>query len=324
VLTAKPAAVDYTRVEADGVQALGVTPAHAQEDRVLLCIHGGGFVSGSIYTHRKLFAHLAKAIGVRALIIEYTLLPDGGAYPVPLEQALTAYRWLIDQGINASHMAMAADSAAASLAIGTQLRARDESLELPAATLLMSPWVDFEVIGETMQSNAASEALFTPQQIKQLADAYRGDTSAQDPHITPLYGDLSGFGPIYIQVGDQEVLLADGRRLAERARHAGVEVRLDIFPEMQHTFQMMAGRAPEADDAINRFAEWTNRSSDSAARPPCGLPDAQSHRIHIAVTRRGHRQPTPVGLGALRRGSPRGGARAATGQRRDAHGPNNL
>jgi acetyl esterase/lipase len=96
-------------------------------------------VGGSIYTHRKLFAHLAKAIGVPALSIAYTLVPDAAAYPVPLDQALGAYRWLIGQGIDAGHVAVAADSAAAALALGTQLRARDEELALPAATLLMSP-----------------------------------------------------------------------------------------------------------------------------------------------------------------------------------------
>jgi acetyl esterase/lipase len=263
ILTAEPEAVEYAEVEADGLKALWAIPEDAQSDRVLLSIHGGGFVSGSIYTHRKLFAHLAKAIGVPALSIAYTRLSDGGAYPVPLDQALTAYTWLLGRGIDAAHIAVAGDSAAASLAVGTQLRARDDGLPLPGATLLMSPWVDFEVIGETMLSNADKEALFNPQWVKALADAYRGGASAQDPYINPLYADLTGFGPIYIQVGDHEVLLDDSRRLAERAQQAGVEVRLDIFPEMQHTFQMMAGRAPEADDAISRFADWT--------RPKLGL-----------------------------------------------------
>jgi hypothetical protein len=122
------------------------------------------------------------------------------------------------------------------------------------------------VIGETMQSNAAKEALFTPEQIKQLADGYRGEASPRDPYINPLYADLTGLPPIYVQVGDQEVLLDDSRRLADRARQAGVEVRLDIFPETQHTFQMMAGRAPEADDAIRGRTRRTRELSRST--PP--------------------------------------------------------
>jgi acetyl esterase/lipase len=234
---------------------------------VLLCFHGGGFVSGSIYTHRRLFAHLAKAAGARALIAGYPLLPDGGAYPVPVDHAVAAYRWLLDQGVDAGHIAFAGDSAGGLVSISAQLRARDEGLPLPAATMLLSPWVDMEVAGETMVSNAGTEALFNQAWVKQLADGYLGGSSPRDPHVNSLYADLTGFGPLYIQVGGHEVLLDDSRRLAEHAEKAGVEVRLDVFPEMQHTFQMMAGRAPEADDAIRRLAAWV--------RPTLGLGGAR-------------------------------------------------
>ncbi|HEY3713384.1 MAG TPA: alpha/beta hydrolase [Jatrophihabitantaceae bacterium] len=266
VLTAEPGAVDYLEPDAAGVPALWAVPKGSAEDRVLLCIHGGGFISGSIYTHRKLFAQLAKAAGARALIVGYPLLPDGGAYPVPVEQALTAYRWLLDQGVDADHIAFAGDSAGGLLAITAQLRARDQGLPGPAATLLLSPWVDLEVSGETMASNAGTEALFGRPWVTQMAEGYLGETSPQDPRANPLYADLAGLGPLYIQVGGSEVLLDDSRRLAELAEKAGVDVRLDVFPEMQHTFQMMAGRAPEADDAIRRLAEWV--------RPRLGLGEA--------------------------------------------------
>jgi acetyl esterase/lipase len=263
VLTAEPGGVDYLEPDAAGVPAIWAVPKGCAEDRVLLCVHGGGFVSGSIYTHRKLFAQLAKAAGARALIVGYPLLPDGGVYPVPVDLAVTAYRWLLDQGVDAGHIAFAGDSAGGLVSITAQLRARDQGLALPAATMLISPWVDMEVTGETMTSNAETEALFNQPSVKQLAQGYLGGTSPQDPHANPLYADLTGFGPLYVQVGGYEVLLDDSRRLAEHAEKAGVEVRLDVFPEMQHTFQMMAGRAPEADDAIGRFAEWV--------RPKLGL-----------------------------------------------------
>jgi acetyl esterase/lipase len=256
VLTTEPGGVDYTEPALDGVTALWAVPKASAADRVLLCIHGGGFVSGSVYTHRKLYAHLAKAAGVPALIVGYPLIADGGTYPRPVEHALTAYRWLLGQGIEAGHIAVAGDSAGASVAVTAQLLARDEGLPLPAATLLLSPWVDLEVTGETMVSNAGSEALFNPPWVRQLAQGYLNGASPEDPHANPLYADLAGLGPFYLQVGGHEVLLDDSRRLAERAEKAGVEVRLDVFPEMQHTFQMMAGRAPEADDAIRRFADW--------------------------------------------------------------------
>jgi acetyl esterase/lipase len=191
------------------------------------------------------------------------LLPDGGVYPIPLDDVVAAYRWLVDTGIDAGHIAFAGDSAGGLLAITAQLRAREHGLPLPAATMLMSPWVDMEVIGETMVSNAGKDALFNQPWVKQLADGYLGGNSPQDPYTNPLYADLTGFGPLYSQVGGEELLLDDSRRLAEHAEKAGVEVRLDVFPEMQHTFQMMVGRAPEADDAIGRFAAWV--------RPKLGL-----------------------------------------------------
>jgi monoterpene epsilon-lactone hydrolase len=255
VLTAEPGGVDYLETDAGGLPAMWAVPKGCAEDRVLLCIHGGGFVSGSIYTHRKLFAHLAKASGTRALIVGYPLLPDG-VFPAPDDHVVAAYRWLLEQGIDAGHIAFSGDSAGGLVSITAQLRARERGLPLPAATMLMSPWVDMEVTGETMVSNAGRDALFNQPWVQQLAEGYLGAASPQDPRANSLYADLTGFGPLYIQVGGHELLLDDSRRLAEHAEKAGVEVRLDIFPEMQHTFQMMAGRAPEADDAIRRLAAW--------------------------------------------------------------------
>jgi monoterpene epsilon-lactone hydrolase len=254
-LTSEPGGVDYLETDAGGVPAMWAVPKGSDRHRVLLCIHGGGFVSGSMYTHRKMFAHLAKAVGVRALIVNYRLLPEGG-HPAPVDDVLAAYRWLLDQGIDANHIVFSGDSAGGGLCITAQLRARDQGLPLPAAAMLISPWVDMEGTGETMRSNSTKDALFNLPWVKELAANFLGASSPRDPHVNPLYGDVAGLGPIYIQVGDQELLLDDSRRLAEHAEKAGVEVRLDIFPEMQHTFQMMAGRAPEADDAIRRMGEW--------------------------------------------------------------------
>jgi epsilon-lactone hydrolase len=255
VLTGEPGGVDYLETEVAGAPAMWAVPKGADEARVLLCIHGGGFISGSIYTHRKLFAHLAKVVGARALLVTYRLLPEG-VHPAPVEDTLAAYRWLLDQGIEPGHIAFTGDSAGGGLSITTQLLAREQGLPLPAAALLFSPWIDMEITGETMVSNHGKDALFTKEWVKQMADAFLGGTGPRDPHVNPLHADLTGLGPVYVQVGDQELLLDDSRSLAEHAEKAGVEVRLDVFPEQQHTFQMMAGRAPEADDAIRRSAEW--------------------------------------------------------------------
>src|SRR6201987_4215127 len=127
-LTAEPREVDYTEVEAGGRPAMWLVPKRARTDRVLLCLHGGGFVGGSIYTHRKMFGHLAKAAGVRALLVGYRLLPEGGGDPVPVEEVAAAYRWLLDQGTAAGHIAFAGDSVGGWLAITVQLRVREQGL----------------------------------------------------------------------------------------------------------------------------------------------------------------------------------------------------
>lgn len=265
VLTAEPGGVDYLEVDAGGVPSMWAVPRGSAQDRVLVCVHGGGYISGSIYTHRKLFAHLARATGARALIVGYRLLPEG-VHPAPVDDVVAAYRWLLDQGVDARHVAFAGDSVGGGLSITAQLRARALGLALPAAAMPLSPCVDMEVKGETMRTNSGKDALFNQQWVKQLAEDYLGGSSPRDPYANPLYADLAGLGPIYVQVGDQELLLDDSRMLAEHARTAGVDVRLDVFPDQQHTFQMAAGRAPEADDAIHRLAEWV--------RPKLGLAGA--------------------------------------------------
>jgi acetyl esterase/lipase len=122
--------------------------------------------------------------------------------------------------------------------------------------MLISPWTDLEVVGDSLNLNEGNDALFTKQWIKDMAAAFLNGRDPRDPDASPLHADLTGFGPMYLQVGDQELLLDDSRRFAKHAEQAGLDVRLDEFPGQQHTFQMAAGLAPEADDAINRLATW--------------------------------------------------------------------
>lgn len=257
VLTSEPGGVDYIETDAGGVPAMWAIPKNAAQDRVILSIHGGGFVTGSMYTHRKLFGHIAKSIGARALILNFGRPPEH-IHPGPVNDVITAYRWLLDQGIKPGRIAFSGDSAGGGLCITAQLRARQLGLPLPAGALLMSPWVDMEVTGESWNTNRSKDALFQDEEsVRRLAQMFLGSTGdPHDPLANPLYADLTGLAPIYIQVGGDEVLLDDSLRLSDRARKAGVDVTLDVFPGMQHTFQMAAGNATEADDAISRFARW--------------------------------------------------------------------
>ncbi|MFC5007421.1 alpha/beta hydrolase [Dactylosporangium cerinum] len=235
-----------------GLPALWAVPKEAVEDRVIFSVHGGGGVSGSIYTHRKLFAHLAKAAGARALLVEYRQQ----SYPVPLDDVTTAYRWLLDQGVDPRRTAFIGDSIGGNLAISTMLRARDSGLPLPAALMLISPWVDLTVSNETFESNRENEEFFYKEVVSYLASAYLAGASPTEASVSPLYADLSGLPPMYIQVGGHETLLGESLEFEQKARKAGVDVRLDEFPEQLHTFQMGAGNSPESDEAIRRLAEW--------------------------------------------------------------------
>jgi monoterpene epsilon-lactone hydrolase len=258
-LTAEPSGIDYLEVEVAGLPALWAVPKGSAEDRVIFSVHGGGGVSGSIHTHRKLFGHLAKAVGARALLTEYRQ----AQYPAPLEDTTAAYRWLLDQGVDARHIAFVGDSIGGGLSIATMLRARELGLPTAAALMLMSPWVDMTVSNNTFETNRETEVFFYKEVVGALASIYLGGADPKDPLASPLYADLSGLPPTYIQVGGDETLLGESLQLDENARKAGVDVQVEVFPDQLHTFQMAAGRSPESDDAIQKLAEWV--------RPKLGL-----------------------------------------------------
>jgi len=195
-------------------------------------------------------------VGCRALILDYRYAPEH-PYPAQLHDALGAYRWLLAQDILADHIAFMGDSAGGNLCITTLLLARAQGLPLPAAVMPISPWYDMEGIMDSLGANAGKDLLFTKEWVSAIAAMYLGEKGdPRDPYANPLYADLQGLPPIYIQVGSEELLLDDSRVLAERASQAGVDVRIDIFTGMQHTFQMAAGRAPESDEALARYVAW--------------------------------------------------------------------
>lgn len=262
-VTGEPGGVDYLETEAGGVPALWATPKDGADDRAVLCLHGGGYVTASMYTHRKMYGHLAKAIGCRALIPHYRRAPEH-VHPAPVDDAANAYRWLLDQDLAPAHIALTGDSAGGALAVTTLLRARERGLPMPAATMPLSPWVDMEIAGESLAANRDRDVLVQREVVEVMAQTFLGEGGdRRDPLANPLCADLKGLPPMYIQVGGDETLLDDARRLAARARAAGVDVRLDEFPEMQHVFHFAAGYAPEADDAIRKLALWV--------RPKLGL-----------------------------------------------------
>jgi epsilon-lactone hydrolase len=262
-VTAEPGGVDYIETDAAGVPALWAAPKACIEDRVLLCSHGGGYVCASMYSHRKVYAHFAKAIGCRALIVHYGRAPEN-VHPGPVNDMAKAYRWLLDQGIAPNHIALTGDSAGGGLAITTILRAREQGLPVPAATMPLSPWLDMEVAGGTFETNKDHDVLVSREIVQGMATTFMGENGdKRDKLANPLLADLRGLPPAYIQVGSYETLLDDSRALAEALRRADRDVKLEEYPEMQHVFHFLAGVAPEADEAIAKLAAWV--------RPKLGL-----------------------------------------------------
>jgi acetyl esterase/lipase len=189
------------------------------------------------------------------LSVDYRLAPEH-PHPAAVEDSTTAYRWLLDQGFAADRMAISGDSAGGGLTVSTLLKLRDDGVALPVAGVTISPWVDMEGIGESMRTNAEADVLVDEVGLKGMAEMFLAGQDARDPLAAPLYGDFDGIPPLLIQVGDDETLLDDSTRLAEAAGSAGVEVRLDVFPEMQHVFQLFTGNMPEADEAVAQIGAW--------------------------------------------------------------------
>ena len=257
-----PDGVVGTPVVAGGVPAEWVDAPGAVTDRVVLYLHGGGYVAGSIDSHRNLTGHLAQAMGCRLLALDYRLAPEH-PHPAPVEDAVAAYRWLLDQGIPAHGVMIAGDSAGGGLTVAALLMARDQGLPMPAVAVPMSPMLDLEATGESMTTRAAVDPMITKNMALEIVQLFIGDGDRHDPYAAPLLGDLTGLPPLLIQVGDAEVLLDDSIRLADKARAAGVDVTLEVWPEMIHVFQASAGFVPESDQAIARIAEF--------CRPKLGL-----------------------------------------------------
>jgi acetyl esterase/lipase len=254
--TVEPEGVTYAETEADGVPVMWCSPVGAAADRVLLYTHGGGFVVGSRHTHRKLAGHLARAIGCRALVVDYRRAPEH-PFPAQLDDCVTAYRWLVAQGIEPGHIATAGDSAGGNLAISVALKLRDDGDALPAALVPMSPWLDMEHKGETLDTNSGTDALVQRPILEAMSGMFLGPNgSAIDPLANPLYSDPAGLPPMYLTAGGAETLLDNAQRFAASARAAGCDVTIDVVPDMQHVFTFLAGRAPEADKAVADIAVW--------------------------------------------------------------------
>ncbi|CAN0623477.1 Acetyl-hydrolase [Burkholderia multivorans] len=226
--------------------------------RMLLYFHGGGYYFCSTRTHRPIVFGLTKRAGVRSFSLEYRLAPES-RFPAALDDALAAYRRLLDAGTLPESIVLGGDSAGGGLALATLVALRDRGEPLPAGAILFSPWTDLAATGETLSAHDGIDPMFAGAALGKAAKLYLGDTPGTHPYASPLYADFTGLPPLFIQVGSTEVLLDDSRRVAEKAKAANVQVDMEIWPDMPHVWQLYAPMVPESRRALDRAAAFLRR-----------------------------------------------------------------
>ena len=235
------------KVDAGGVPAEWVTAPGCDPARAVLYLHGGGYVIGSINTHRRLAYDISAASGARVLVIDYRLAPEH-PFPAAIEDAAKAWRWLLQQGFATSQLAIAGDSAGGGLTLASLVNLRDQKLGLPACAVAISPWVDLEGLGNSITARAAQDPMVQKDGLLWMAGLYLNGKDARTPLAAPLHADLKGLPPILVQVGTAETLLDDATRIAEKLHAAGIDVRLAIWPNMLHVFPLFAPILSEGRD----------------------------------------------------------------------------
>ncbi|MCP4658209.1 MAG: alpha/beta hydrolase [bacterium] len=250
--------IDAGGVPAEWIDATERREAAGETERRMLYLHGGGFVLGSITSHRHLVARISRASAARCLAIDYRLAPED-PFPAALDDAVAAYRWLLDHNVDPARLVVAGDSAGAGLGVIAMTVVRDQGAPLPAALVCISPWTDFEGNSDSLERNAELDPIVQREGLIKMAKLYLGDTDPHHPRVSPRAADLRGLPPTLIQVGESETLLDDALGLAEGAGAAGVEVELDLWPEMIHVWHHFAGRLKEGRQAIDKVGEFVRR-----------------------------------------------------------------
>jgi monoterpene epsilon-lactone hydrolase len=261
-------------VVANGVPGEWVIPSGASPSRVIYFLHGGGYSLGSLDSYRAFVARLAVAASARAFHIDYRLAPEH-KFPAAVEDALAGYRWLIDRGIAPRSIVLAGDSAGGGLSVALLVALRDARDRLPAAAVLLSPWTDLAFTGASLRTRANADPIFGPTgNSTRLVERYLGELDPRTPLASPLYADLRGLPPLLIHVGTDEMILDDSTRLADRARAAGVEVTLKIWPGLWHVFQMIPF-LPESGQSLGEIGAFIQESSRMPA-PASANPVAEA------------------------------------------------
>jgi monoterpene epsilon-lactone hydrolase len=250
--------VTFQELTLGGVPALQSADPGADLGRVVLYLHGGGYVGGSPTAYRTLWSRLASAAGARGVAPAYRLAPEA-PFPAAVEDALSAYRDLLQQGVEPADIALAGDSAGGGLAVALLLAARDAGLPMPSSVTLLSPWTDLACAGASMAGKAAADPSLTPAGLRLRAADYLAGHDATDPLASPVEADLTGLPPLLVHVGTAEVLLDDATRLAARAAACDVRTSLEVWPDMVHVFALFGFALSEGREVVDHCGAFMRR-----------------------------------------------------------------
>ncbi len=242
-------------VSANGVPAEWTSAPGADSSRAVLYLHGGGYVIGSLDSHRHVASEIARDTGGRTLALHYRLSPEQ-PFPAPVEDAVAGYRYLLAQGISPKHIAIAGDSAGGGLVVAALVAIRDAGLEQPSCGWCISPWVDLEGIGGSMMSKAGEDPIVQKDPLLEMSALYLNGANPRAPLAAPLYADLRGIAPLFIQVGAAETLLDDAIRLSGAAGAANVPVTMEVWPDMVHVWHLFHPKLAAGRRAIAAGANY--------------------------------------------------------------------
>jgi epsilon-lactone hydrolase len=243
----------------DNIEAEKITPEDVSSDKTILFLHGGGYIAGSINSHRDIASRIAKQSKAEVVIIHYRLAPEH-PHPAGIEDALTAYKWMLSQNLLPDKIALVGDSAGGGLTLALLHRIKTNKLPMPSAAVLMSPWTDLENKNNSILEREDRDPMFTKDMLDQTAALYAGDQGANLASISPINNDMTDFCPMLIHVGENEILLDDSIILAKKAEKAGVKVSIEIYDEMFHVFQYFARYLSIARDSIEKIGKFIQQN----------------------------------------------------------------
>lgn len=248
---------EIEKFKISAIRAEWVKHRSVNSEEVICYIHGGGYVLGSAKSYRRFARRLSKMTKRKVLLFNYSLAPEN-PFPAGLNDCLTVYQWLLDQGYDGGKITVAGDSAGGGMSLALVQKIRDLGMDLPKAVVCLSPWTDLTLSGESTRKNSKSEVVVNPYHAPYWVNCYVGSTHSKDPLVSPLFADFHDFPPVLVHVSDSEAIFHDSTRLVEKLNRFGIDNKLEIYHKLPHAFHVTASFIPEAFSAFRNINEFLN------------------------------------------------------------------